>query len=337
MKPLRTVIIGFGKVSATYADDPAMARYYPYSTHAQVLASHPAFAWEAVVDPDPTALQLAKEKWQIHHVAIDVTTLAKLYEPEVAVIATPPQYRLEIIEQLPTLKAVLVEKPLGTTISEAELFLEKCHQRGLLVQANLWRRADTAFRSLAQGQMKELIGTPQTVLGVYGNGLLNNGVHVVDFMRMLFGEIEQVQAIGAITPYIAGPIAGDVNVPFTMRMEGDIVATFHPLRFEHYREVGLDVWGTTGRLAMMHEGLDMVVFPRQPNRAMQDEFEVSFDQPTRLDSTVGMAFYQVYENLAQAIHCQHPLWIEGQLALEAAKVISAINSSSQQGGKIVSC
>ena len=42
---LRTVLVGCGEVGAGYATDPLMARHYPYATHAQVLAAHPAFAW----------------------------------------------------------------------------------------------------------------------------------------------------------------------------------------------------------------------------------------------------------------------------------------------------
>ena len=62
---LPTVVIGFGKVGAAYADDPLTGKYYSYVTHAQVLANHPSFEWKAVVDVSDEALQLAEEQWQI--------------------------------------------------------------------------------------------------------------------------------------------------------------------------------------------------------------------------------------------------------------------------------
>ncbi|MCI0559015.1 MAG: Gfo/Idh/MocA family oxidoreductase, partial [Nitrososphaera sp.] len=118
---LRTVVIGFGKIGAGYANDPIMAEYYPYATHAQVLAVHPSFAWEAVVDPSEVALELARTQWEIPHVARSIEELRRYYQPEVAVLATPPEFRLTILEQLPNLRAVLVEKPLGLTIAEGEV------------------------------------------------------------------------------------------------------------------------------------------------------------------------------------------------------------------------
>src|SRR4051794_25876436 len=48
MSPLPTVVIGFGKNAASDSEDLRTRLYYPYATHAQVLRSHPHFAWEAV-------------------------------------------------------------------------------------------------------------------------------------------------------------------------------------------------------------------------------------------------------------------------------------------------
>jgi len=54
-KPWRTLIIGFGNISQKYSSDLIISRYYPYSTHAQVLTKHPDFDWDAVVDTSDAA------------------------------------------------------------------------------------------------------------------------------------------------------------------------------------------------------------------------------------------------------------------------------------------
>jgi predicted dehydrogenase len=69
VKRLRTVVIGFGRVASGYAKDPVMARHYPYATHAQVLAAHPGFSWDAVVDTDGEALAAARAEWKIPNTA----------------------------------------------------------------------------------------------------------------------------------------------------------------------------------------------------------------------------------------------------------------------------
>ena len=332
---LHTVLVGFGKVGAGYAEDPVIARYYPYATHAQVLAVHPDFAWEAVVDLSDAALEIARNRWKIPFVVHSIEELMPHYQPEIAVIATPPESRLAIIEQLPTLRAVLVEKPLGLTVAEGQDFLDNCNRRGIWVQVNLWRRADETFRSFAAGRLTELVGQPQAVFGVYGNGLLNNGTHMVDFVRMLFGEIEAVQAIGGAISYPAGPIPGDVNVPFSLRLHSGLVVTMQPIRFEHYRENSLDIWGEKARLAIVQEGLGIFLYPRCENRAMQGEREIASDQPQVLESTVGRAFYQIYSNLAAVVHGEASLWSPGESALQTAKVIQAVLDSAQGGGTLI--
>ena len=267
---LKTVIVGFGKVGAGYADDPVMAQTVEYATHAQVLADHPAFAWEAVVDVSDEALELAHKRWRIPLAVKSISELVRQYQPDVAVLATPPQHRLTIVEQLGSLRTILVEKPLGTTVAEGREFLDYCAQRGILVQVNLPRRADETFRSLASGRLFDLIGKPQAAFGVYGNGLLNNGTHLVDVIRMLLGEIEAVQTAGSAVPYSAGPIPEDMNPPINLQLYGGLVVMLHPIRFEHYREVSLDIWGEKGRLSILQEGLSILVHPQRDNRSMMD-------------------------------------------------------------------
>ena len=74
--------------------------------------------------------------------------------------------------------------------------------RNLLVQVNLLRRADECFRELAAGRMVELIGRLQAAQGLYGNGLINNGTHMVDLVRMLFGEVEEAKAVNATAGFV---------------------------------------------------------------------------------------------------------------------------------------
>lgn len=300
-RPLRAAIIGFGKVGAGYVDDPIMARHYPFATHAQTFAAHPAFDWQGVVDPSLSARETARTRWNIPHVAPTVAELAHVYSPEVAVLATPPDTRLALLAHLPDLRAVLVEKPLGETLAQGQAFVAECERRNILVQVNLWRRADAQFERLANGLLSELVGDIQAVFGLYGNGLRNNGTHLIDFTQMLFGEIEQASVVlnAPITP--TGPLIGDVNVPFTLCFASGLVAVCQPLDFAHYRENSLDIWGTNGRVSIMQEGLGLYVYPRCPHRATQGAGEIASDCHDTLPSTVGYAFYRMADNLANAL------------------------------------
>jgi predicted dehydrogenase len=249
---------------------------------------------------------------------------------------TPPRSRLDIIEKLPTLRGVLVEKPLGLTLQDSRAFLERCRKGGILVQVNYWRRADKVFRGLAAGRLETLIGRPQAVFGLYGNGLLNNGSHMIDFARMLFGEIETVDADRVTEISFTSAIADDIHTSFRLKMATGLVVSFQPLDFKHYRENGLDVWGEKGRLSIVQEGLALSLFPRGENRAMSGEREIASDHPQALETSVGSAFYEMYGNLADAVHGKEPLWSPGESAMSTARAVQAVFESEKSGQRIVS-
>jgi predicted dehydrogenase len=334
---LRTAIVGFGKMAQGYAADEAMARYYPYATHAQVLRDHPAFDWCAVVDPDKEARAAAARDWGICNAVAEAALLGSLAEQiEVAILATPPESRVDCIDALPNLRAVLLEKPIGIDLASGRAFLEACHQRGIVVQVNLWRRADARFRALAGGDLAELIGKVQTVVGLYGNGLKNNGTHMVDMARMLFGEIKSVQRIDG-APYVAGPIPDDMNAAFALTTSSGALITLLPIRFQHYRENGFSIWGENGRLDILNEGLTIRHCPKVPNRAMSGEYEVASDAPQDLSSTVGDALYRMYENLSDALQNRDELWSSGSSALITTKVVEAMECAPMDGRKTSVC
>ena len=334
MTPYRTCIAGFGKIAAGYAADPVMARHYRYTTHSQVLLAHPRFAWTAAVDPAPEARALATGMNAEIETAATATDLKAGRDVEILVLATPPgPARLDILAAFPKLKAVMVEKPLGRTLDEARAFLDACAARNILVQVALWRRADPTFRALAGGGLTQRIGALQTGHAVYGNGLHNNGVHMVDMIRMLCGEIAAVQAIGPATAPEGLPLPGDIQGDAALTLANGRNVFLSALDFAAYREVGLDLWGTEGRLAILQEGLTVSHFPRGPNRAMSGEREVASDAGQPLTSTVGEAFWHLYDDLAAALDTGAPLGSPGASALASERVIEEIVQSTRSGAR----
>jgi hypothetical protein len=61
--PLKTALVGFGKIAQGYARDPVMAKLMQYTSHSQVLRDHPAFDFCAVVDSALPALKQAQSDY----------------------------------------------------------------------------------------------------------------------------------------------------------------------------------------------------------------------------------------------------------------------------------
>lgn len=332
---LRTVLIGAGRVGARYADDPVMARHFRYASHAQVLAKHPQFAWEAVVDPCDDARQAVQRKWNVPHAVSTVAELKGKCEPEVATLAIPSESRLAVIEQLPSLRAVLVEKPLGHSFAESHGFIQFCQRRNILVQVNFWMRGDETFRRWARDGLAKLTGPVQCAFALYGNGLRNNGSHIIDFVRMMLGEVEAVQALGGSVTKQSSALPSDLDIAFILHLALGIPVMLHPLVFQHYRENGLDIWGEAGRLGVLQEGLGLYLYPRRLHRAAQHEWEIASDEPEQIRSTAGEAFYHMYTNLAAGLAGQEALWSPAESALRTEGVIEAVLRSAKNSHEVI--
>jgi predicted dehydrogenase len=314
-------------MAAGYAADAAMAKYYPYAAHSQVLRDHPRLDWQVVIDPDPIARQVALSNWEVPIVVSSIDELGdKTSEIDIVVLATPPSARLEIVSRLPCLYAVLTEKPLAEDLLSANRFLEECSSRKLMLQVNYWRRADTEIRSLKNGGLAELIGEPVAVNFFYGNGLLNNGSHMIDMARMFFGDIANYFVLDKGNWPLNGPIPHDINPNFALRMSNNTICTFSPLDFREYRENGLIVWGRTGRLDILNEGLVVRYYNVTSNRAMSGEHEIPSDKSVQLKTSVGNALYFMYDNLVDALDSKNPdlLFSPGSSALVTSTVVDNI-------------
>jgi predicted dehydrogenase len=324
---LRTLIVGFGQISSGFSEDPKMAAFFKYATHAQVLKACKEFEWSAVVDPDEKALSVATSKWGI---PLAVKRIEELPDPsifEVVVIATPPERRKNILDNFPNLKAVLLEKPIGNSLTDSQEFVSECKRRKISVQVNFWRRGDEFFQTLAAGYMDQLIGKPVTGFGLYGNGLMNNGSHMIDFVKMLFGKIIGYSVSNSQLPFKEGPIKKDINVPFSLHLDDNLTISFHPIPFSNYREVGMDIWGERGRISILQESLGIYYYPRKANRGLTDEFEIASDQVKIFPPTCGEALFRLYTNLYENVFGKAELWSSVEEAFSTDTLVHDIIDS----------
>lgn len=324
MMRYKTALIGFGRIAAGYADDPSIARWYSYSTHAQVLRDHPAFDWVAVVDPSADARAAASSRWGVSVTAPSLDELPNAASIEIAVIATPPEARAGLLDQLPSLRAILVEKPLGVDLASANSFVDDCNKRGIVGAVNFPRRYDPELLRLANGGLLQCIGKPQAVFGTFGNGMRNNGSHLVDLVRMLLGPVVDANAVVRGRRFVEGPIVGDSNFPFTMLLRNELTVAIQPLAFSAYREVGLDIWGEMGRIQLLHESLTLLTTPIADNRQLTGASELLHEASVLRHTELGRALYQAYDNLAASLSGEANLLCPLEEGLATMRVVESL-------------
>jgi predicted dehydrogenase len=331
----KTVLCGFGSVAAGIAKDKRMSRFIKYQTHAQVLNDHLEFDWLAVVDPDPEARRIARDEWNIPVVVNSPKAVLEYFEPDVAILATGPGPRADILRDLPSVRAIIVEKPLGYTFEKASAFAKLCKECEIICQVNLFRRTDKTYHGLVSGNMHESIGETQAATVLYGNGLLNNGVHMIDLVRMLLGEIMSVRALGTAEVARNQTIKDDIDVPCALTLNNGAIVTMHPIDFSYYRDVMIDVWGTRGRLEIYQEGLFLRLSQLKEHRALEETYEIDIDNPINLESYCGSAYYELYDDLAKSLRGEKQHGSPLENALQAEKVVEAIRISEGSNGVLV--
>ncbi len=328
----RTALIGFGKIAAGYDNDERMTKYFDYVTHAAILFDHPEFCLTCVVDPDERAQNAARNDWGVEYVYADVNEISEELDIEVVILATPPAQRLSQVRQFNGLKAILTEKPMGISCDDSQSLVQWCEDHDVLLQVNFWRRAEERLQKLAAGELRERIGHIQFAQGIYGNGLLNNGCHLIDMARFLLGEIEFVQAHMDFRLDPLSPIKGDVALSFTLYGKNGCRMTFQAIDFRYYREIGLQIWGTLGRVDLLQETLSLSYFGKKDNRGLRNAYEIASDCPVDIGPLGKYGFYNMYSNLADALKGRAVLCSSGNSALKNEQIIEAIFTSHKNTG-----
>lgn len=95
-------------------------------------------------------------------------------------------------------KVILCEKPMATSLGEADAMLTACARNNVRLAIGHMRRFyrgwEEARRLVAEGA----IGTPQKVWSLIHDGLLNWGTHTVDGIRFVLGDPATEWVLGAV-------------------------------------------------------------------------------------------------------------------------------------------
>lgn len=141
---------------------------------------------------------------------------------DVALILTPPDARRSVIEPLAGAgKAILLEKPVGRTLAEAQEVVALCEGAGVplgVVFQHRMREASVAARRLVEGGTLGALGLAEISVpwwrqqdyydepgrGTYardgGGVLISQAIHTIDLALTLTGPVSEVIAMTGTTP-----------------------------------------------------------------------------------------------------------------------------------------
>lgn len=184
--------------------------------HAPMIAAGPGTRLAAVWARRPgTAQALASE-----HGALAVSSVAELFDRcDAVAFALPPDVQAEFASQAARAgKHLLLEKPIGIELAEAERLADVVGEAGVISQLVLTNRYRRAVRSYIDGLAgHQVVGgftdyiadgalpgsTFATPWRIEKGALLDLGPHALDLLDVCLGPIEKVHAVGDPRRWVA--------------------------------------------------------------------------------------------------------------------------------------
>ena len=337
--PYRVAVIGLSGISIA-KPERQLGPYRSLLPHSHVSAyfASPLTEIVAVCDIFPAAIDRFRETWQSDATGYtDFREMLANEEIDLLSIVTPDHLHADsfVAACEAGVKGIYCEKPISTTLEDADRMIAAAEASGTKVVVNHTRRFDPFYRHARWMVEQGTIGAVQQIMGTMGGEramLFRNGTHVID--TMLFFANEQPSWVMAVFD------DGDANYGPTYKGDGgrdprtdpsaSAIIGFPSGKRAFYNgskrtvtNFEIDVQGETGRLRIGNQIAEIATESRIGGLATQP-------LPISADSRSGMV--QAIDELVGLIEQDG----DGVQALREARttleLLLAVLVSADQGG-----
>lgn len=248
----RVAIIGCGGIAGGYD----MERFDPDHpmTHAGALSLHGGFSLVVCVEPDRERAARFASRWGISKTLADAGKLLEWTDDlDTVVICSPTSHHgadLDVaLRARPQL--VVCEKPITLSYETSRYWVERFADEGIPLVVNHTRRWAPDIVRLAKEIRSRSRGELRSISGVYNKGLMNNGSHMVDLIRMF---VDSCEVIGVGNP-LHDHFPDDPSVPFMLRSGDGVPITVNTAHAKDYALFELELVTSTGTVRMEAGGM----------------------------------------------------------------------------------
>jgi predicted dehydrogenase len=219
-------------------------------------------------------------------------------------------------------KLIFCEKPLTTSLVEAERLVEECRKSNILLAVNYSRRFDPDVWNLRNDMQKGRWGQLRSVIGYYNKGILNNGSHMLDLLGLLLGPMDIVRVGKPVNDFYPG----DPTIPVWLEDTNALPIQLACGHAEDYALFELQLVFSHGALAMEEGGM----FWRQRRAVDSPTFNGYrvLDEGVRQTGQYPRAMLEAVGNIYQAMTRGQPLASTGESALVAQRMCEQIKQQA---------
>jgi predicted dehydrogenase len=329
---LRTAVIGCGLIGTRRAEQAA-------ANEASSLAM-------AVDSSEALAREVAGRfggEW-----GIDWRDAVKRPDVDVVVVSTPNAYLRDVaVAALENGKHVLIEKPMGRDLAEAEMLADVARTSRGLLKIGFNHRYHPALRAAHERFLAGEIGAPIAIRARYGHGgrpgyqdewrgdpmlagggeLTDQGVHVLDLIHWFAGAPKEAFAYLSTAVWPIAPL--EDNAFGLLRFDGGCVATLHTSWTQWKNLFSFEIFGSDGSLVV--EGLGgsygverLQVARRNPAGGVPDADAVEYPEP-------DASWRDEWNDFVAAIRVGSAYWGTPDDGLRVMRALHALYGSSRDG------
>ncbi|MDF2658649.1 MAG: gfo/Idh/MocA family oxidoreductase [Paenibacillus sp.] len=251
MNKYRAAVIGLGYIGLR-ADFPP--KRLPLS-HVQAYRENPDIELTAAVgvrqeQGDLLALAAPETKYYM-----DLGAMLNEQRLDIISICTPEHVRLELIRTVLSrseARVLFLEKPVATSLREAEKIAElvKRHRRTVVV--NLSRRWSYGIGLIRQAVQSGEFGMLKSIHLRYTRGVYNYGSHLFDLVRFVAGAIDHVQVVRQVATNMDAK--GDPTFSFLFSLENGVTGYAEAFDDRDFLMFEMDLFFDRGKIEMLRTG-----------------------------------------------------------------------------------
>lgn len=254
-KSFRVGIVGCGRIAGGFDNPQSDAQI---ATHARAYFCHKKFTLAAVVGKDMKEAEHFKAVWGVSKIYSDVLEMAMAEKLDVVSICSPSALHFDHAAALLSAprppRLLFIEKPVCETPEQLSILRSLSAKSTTLVLVNHTRRFDALHRKAAAIVASGSLGQFLSGHAVYYGGWRNNGVHLIDSLRMILGD-----GLSVSEASIAGERrAGDPDIVATLSFNGGLIQV-QPFPEHYYQLFETELRFSAGRIRLMDFGQELHV------------------------------------------------------------------------------
>lgn len=252
-------IIGLGNIGHRFGVSPQGEAL----SHSHAYAQIPGVQISLGVDPSPQAYQDFQQYFPEAQVYNNLADVPDNIHLDVVSICSPTPFHTQGVTAALTWqpRVILCEKPLASTVTEAEMMINACAAQGCILIANYSRRWTPMLQALKNlTSPNGSLRNPSGACLRYNGGLLHNGTHWIDLLIALFGTASSAYCLEK-------PLdANDPAESIALYWNSGFTAYLLSVRETKYSIGEGEIWGNEGIVRYSAGGKQVTWQPSQPSQ-----------------------------------------------------------------------